>query len=713
MHSHSRLTRIYFFLANNWNVPLAPGHYLDLLVLLPLAGLFVLFALSGGGMADAGVMGVGARLTAVAMGAHILVLAWRIRDGFRFQQGVFLFVPWLLWCLADWLLFSPRPWLAETGLIVNCMVFVVFALSLHHLRGSSLKWIVGGAMVAVVSVVVALTMGQEFHFASRFQGTGTAPDPGLAQRAMAVFCGSMGHPAAMGAVLLMLFFPCCAVALGTRWKLWQRLIAMYFNVILLVGIFATAHAGVMAGLLVGVVLLCVLVARKMSVRFILVGLAMFGVVWSAGRVDRDVGVFRTGEAKATATENTGAPLAQSAWRVAGELPLRGTGAGGFPLAFEADRPAGWTSSPVTPGSLPLALLAEHGIVGALLLLLPAGWVWFSALNTCLAIPLTNAHQRQHAVAVTVPTPGMGPKASERHGGRAGQRHHRRHRRRARLIPERRVFLGGALAGTGAAAVLLCLDYPGPMPVAACLAAFMGAAMFGHVKQKSLTFQPRRRWTTPLRIVAFAKPAAWLLWVLAPLAAMEHVKLGKSALDECLPAIDREMDADTELMVSERTQAALNTAETAARAALGANPSNGDAWSLLARVALRRYTVQPDKGRHWAQVALQASAEALRAGPTVFDFHVTRGAALLMIGQRSEALRELREAHRLAPFAPAVVLMLVDALGREDGGLAEARTLLGVLARRYPDNAYVRQRLGFFRLGVPEDTSGKGKASPPQ
>ena len=89
----------------------------------------------------------------------------------------------------------------------------------------------------------------------------------------------------------------------------------------------------------------------------------------------------------------------------------------------------------------------------------------------------------------------------------------------------------------------------------------------------------------------------------------------------------------------------------------------------------------------------------------------------MTGQRNEALRELREAHRLAPFAPAVVLMLVDALGREDGGLAEARTLMGVLARRYPDNVYVRQRLGFFQLGAPEGTTGNGdgkeKTPPPQ
>ncbi|MDR2845074.1 MAG: hypothetical protein LBV28_03165, partial [Puniceicoccales bacterium] len=638
---HSLLNRIYIFLTNRWRIPFAPGNYSDLLVLLVLFGVFGLFTVWRGGM-TAAALPWGARLVAIAIGFHLLTLATRAATtGFRLYRGTLFFLPWLLWSVLDWAFFSPKPWQAETGLITGCMVFTVFSLALYHLRHPWLKWIVGGLAAALVSVVASFAVGGEAQMTRWLFSIET--DFIYAS----FFSSTLAHPAGMGAVMLMMFFPCCVVALGYRWRYWQRMLAAYFSVIFLLGIFSSRHFWLLVAFFVGAVIMSALVARRLRTRALFVAIGAVALVLASGDAARNVGLFRTGElvkpSEVVAPAVVATPLAQVAWDVIKEAPLQGSGTGGFALNFEKNRPVGWTSSPTTPGSLPLALLAEHGAVGFLLLVVPAVWIWFSALSACLAIPCYEQDEKYASIVVGVSNAGKHKRITKL-------------RRRRAPMPEERLFLGGVLSGTAAAALLLVFDYPGPMPAVACLFALLGAAMLRQTPQASLDVAQRKILAPVLRGAAFLKPVLWLLWVLAPLSAGRLVEEATSQFVSCLPTIEQPHRS----VVVASVENLLDGTEDAARTAIGNNPANGDAWELLARVALRRYPVQPDRGPRLASLALYASEEALRRAPQNFEFHLTHGAAFFMTGDNASAVAAFQKARRLAPHDAATALLLADA-----------------------------------------------------
>lgn len=700
----SRLTRIYYFLTYQCHIPLAPEHYLDLLVLLALSAVCLVLCAGSGGE-DPLVLARASRLCAMTLGFHLLTLAWRVRNrnGFKLQNGSLLFVPWLAWGVLDWTFFSPKPWQAETGLIVNCMAFIAFSVSLHHYRSPLLKWMIGGLIAAFVVLMTGLALGIEVHLLDWLKGRVELQPLG----------GTLKRPVSAGAVLLLVFFPCFGVALGLRWHHWQRLLAVVACAVLIAGILATAHIGVITGLFIGILIASYLLTRKWTTRAALIIPAAFALFTFCGLASNGIGFgfnrldLVYSEVRAT-RENTANEMLQkeeaakptppghkprqpdiepvfsfprTAIQVSLEKPLQGQGTAGFPAAFELNRPVAWEDTPRSPGSLPLALFAEDGFLGSVLFFAPVAWIWFSVLRTCVALPRRERREKKPGGEYETPP-----------------------------VPEDRLFLGSAFAGSTAAGIALLFDYPGPMPAVACLFALLAGAMYRYVRVPNFTVPGG--WTKEIALIVatIVVPVAWLAWTRAPLKAASFAEKSLAAVSGTLPVsgtINAEPIRDSEL------KARLDFAEKNARIALRANPRNGDAWHALALTALRRFKKMPDQGPVLGALARHATAQALELSPHNFEFYLARGHALQMTGDETGARHEFEEALSLAPGNAAAALDYASLLANENTSFAQdkARGILRTSLHHNPLNKALQQRLNLLSLGTANESKTTAPASP--
>jgi hypothetical protein len=695
-----RLTRIYDFLTYQCHIPLAPEHYLDLLVLLVLSGMCFVLCIGSGGE-DPAALARASRLCAMALGFHLLVLAWRARTGFNLQSGSLLFLPWLAWCAFDWAFISPKPWQAEISFITNCMAFIAFSVSLHHFRDPLLKWLVGGIIGAFAVVMVGLALGTEVHLLDWLNG----------RREFQPLGGTLKRPVSVGVVLLLVFFPCIGVALGLRWRHWQRLLAIVASVVLLIGILATAHIGVIAGLFTGILIASYLFTRKFTTRAALIIPAAFALLGFCGlnsdtnnlgvgfnRLNPDYHEARkmqeVAAKEAWEKEEAGNPtpsnqkpqpldidpvfsLPRAALHAALEKPLQGQGTAGFAADFEQNRPVAWSDTPRSPGSLPLALFAEDGLIGSALFFAPVAWLWFSVLRACVALPRRERRKKDPGSEGKVPP-----------------------------VPEDRLFLASTFAGSTAAGIALVFDYPGSVPAVACLVALLAGAMYRHVRATPLRVPGGWNKEIALIVAAVLVSVAWLAWTRAPLKSASFAEKSLAAVSGTLSVVgipNAATISDAEL------KARLDYAEENAHEALRANPRNADAWHVLALVALRRFEKFPDQGPSLGALARHATQKALESSPDNFEFRLAHGHALQMTGDEVGARFEYEEALHLAPGNAIAALDYAGILARDGTTFAQdkARGILRTSLHHNPlpntpPNKALQQRLNLLHLGSTSD-----------
>ncbi len=661
------------FLVERWHIPLEPGHYCDLAALLGMIAVSAFYSVCQAGMSAVWLPDA-ARLFAVLLSFHVFVLAGRCREGIEFRRGVFLVLPALLWLAADWLFFSEKPWAAEVNLISAITAASLFWICLYHLRHSWLKWIVTGVWVLVACLLASLAWGEERVVAELFLGRKISLNYG------GMFCGLSGNPAAAGALLLPAFFSACAVALARNRMLWARLLAGYAGAVLLFGIYMTHHVGVWLGCLVGTVILSALVLARTTSRIGLVLLTVGVFAWFSPRMNTNVGVLFS-QPSPTIEGVSGnpvvlkAPLAYAALKAVASSPVYGLGSGGFEVFFEKYRPAGCRTSPVTPGSLPLALLTEYGIVGFLAVAVPACWLWFAGLQACLRLPIWEFSE----------------KLSMRRRSRSGRKKYRLVYDPGHIVPEQRILFGGILAGTAATVVLLCIDYPGFMPAVLCGFAINGAILLSEIKRNPDILCAG----VPMKKLFLAgvvlKPAGWLLWVLAPLTSASLAERAGEVVNKFLPtpedpALGYRLDFGKERLAA---------AGDEARRAVYYNPQNAEALAVFAKSALRLSALRPEQSDTLGSEALAAVSRACEIEPKNADFLLVRGAALYMRGDTQGAFEQFREALEVAPRNLPVLLTAGDFFTLQSAMHAEAFAVFDKAVSLYPKNEYAHRRRSFL------------------
>ncbi|MDR1817383.1 MAG: hypothetical protein LBR07_04240 [Puniceicoccales bacterium] len=665
----SRLSRLYEYFVYQWRIPFTPSHFLDIPALLALACAAALLLYGHGGMSPEPLPYTAAavRLCAAAAAMHLIALSARGTEGFGLRLEVLFFAPWLFWRALDWAFFSPKPWLAEEAFALDASFFGAFWVAAHHFRHTWHRWCLLGAGAGLTVLLALISLGADSRLAGFLEGLVPFEPLGAPQ----------GCRAATAAALLLAIFPCAAVALSGRWPHWQRWAGAAVALGALACLLATFHLGALAALFAGSVVLAPLLFDRWAPRAALVlGAAALLFLFTVVPGARLAG-FLVSAPPVNETATAATPLPAAAVAAVAKSPVEGAGTGGFPLEFEFSRPPNWASSPETPGSLPLAVLAEHGLVGLVLFLAPAVWLWLAALRACLALPRRERVKRDERLdAAGFPAR---PK-----------------------IPEERIWLAGTLAGTAATAVMLTLDYPARMPAVALLLALQGGAMLRLAKGLApLTFTAGLRASFALRTAGVAIAAIWPMWALAPLASVRDSDRAAAALEPFLRDINKSArppapDPETLDEVDERIVRALKK-----------NPANGDAWDLAARSATLRIALAPEHLDDFAGTALGASSSALRLSPLNARFHLTRGAVLQTLGLKEAAVAAHVEARALAPGAITVLLAAAEALARSPNGLFEARVSLEHAAARYPESVAVRAALRGVELQIKAETSAAG------
>lgn len=622
----------------------APDHFFDLLVLSLVGAAFMASCLATGGISQNDSV-MAPRLLASAGALHAYSLVTRAGRGVRLRWVGALLLPFALWLLADSRFHSVAAWRGrEQGMVALCAA-AAFWVTLHHLRHKAHKWMVLGGMGALASATGLFALKGEHSMVAR-----------LANRSVSTVyegqaTGPFATPAEFGALLLLCLFPMAAVMISPATRQRRRLVSTYVVGLCAIGLWMSQHAPSWYGLLAGAGVMSVLLlpsGRKAAVTLAALAGAAFFV---PKVVSLHSGLFRAVESTAM-SPGEHAPLAAAALNVFKAHPLAGAGSGGFPMAFEAVRPWGWYYDPLTAGGFFHQLLAENGLAGSLLLLLPAVVLWVGAFALCRRIPNRVVKLDKDSGATQV------------------------------HVPETRMALAGILSGALAAAVALGLDYPRPSVsltlVFAVYAAIAAREVFG--RRLSTTLKPDPKPRVWLRSVVVAAPV--LAFGLAVFPVFESADRARRAeelagiVDETAP---QGKNADVKKALFKQ---ALQVAQREATEALRAVPDNARAAAALSESIAGMYRVTGRPASLGDCLSL-AEFAAKKSGyePTL---SLPLVAALRMHGKSEKAGEALALLRKHAPRN--IPLALEEARNQIENGRADlAAPTIGEILRAQPLN----------------------------
>lgn len=642
-------------------VELKPSHFFDLLI-LSLVLLAFLMASATMGVLSLPKSDYAPRLLVAALSLHALAQVWRGKIGIRLRWTGLAFLPLALWVLVDKGTHGVA-WIAREQAATALCATATFWIVLHHVRHTVHRWFLTGTLAAAAAAYGALMISSDKNLLPKL--VQASSDTRLYDTRMT---GPFGTPGLFAAFLLLCLFPVAGVILdpmGVRSRRIAASVAVVFGVI---GFAGTQHGPAWYGLCAGAALLCWLLAENRLKGGVYAAL-FAGLAFFAPKLGVfDSGLFRY--VKYTEKLKV-APLAESASTLFKNAPVTGAGSGGFASAFESVRPAGWSLDPDGAGGFFHRLASENGAIGLALFLIPALFLWFSALRLCAATKRRErieVTRRSHTDGARLLIPGKIPK----------------------VAPEPRVALAGILAGTLAAGITLAADCPGPsMTLAIGFAILAGvAARMTETGRLLTTIAPVEKPIVPLRAaIAFAPVVALALYLYPVFESSRLAAFAEKTLD------DAERSAEPlkgqPLVLNRIRRDAVTMSEIAARRSLALTPDNARAAEALANAHLDRlrFTGKDEtvaEGVAAARLAASISGDEVRPSlPLVALLNAT--------GDKPGALNVLKDLHRRAPRNTPVTLALAQSL-LDEGQASEAAKLVAEALRDEPWNAEAKRLL---------------------
>lgn len=598
------------------------------------------------------------RLMLAAVTIHGASLLIRREQGLRISLAGLIFLPYLVWLLLDALFIAPDRGLALHGFVVAGMLTTAWYLVLHHARRT---WSYVTSLTLLGTPAALLACGVFDHDDRRIRGLlGVLPNPAYAGH----FISALGSPAACAAVLLLALMPTLALSLNPGIKPWMRIVAAYFGGLLILGLFGTHHGWAWIGLGLGLAAMLWLLCRSLKVR-----LALAASVAMAGWLLFPGASLRVGILRPLTDDPTLTPwLARATGQSFLAHPILGGGQGSFPLSFEATRPASWQTDPASCGSLLLQTLCEHGILGALLVLIPLGWITWRCLRHSLA-------RNQLGEAAITATGG--------------------HRR----LALRRSLCIGLTSGSLAAALTLAIDYPCSLPGILLLLIAAVAIAFRLSQENESSVIPDRA-VNALAYGCLVVPVLVSPLLLSPL---HSAALSAQVKDDVAAASPANLASPP--LLSTEAHTILREAEEKLEEACRLNPLASDtyAWHAQALALLIRQTPQDAVLQARAR---QAAETAVQLNPRSPWAHSVLGSILLGAHdpkQRAQGLEHVRVAAELAPMNQAIALRLAQALGQTGAPASELRTAYERAQLTNPTRADVRDKLVLLKSSGATET----------
>ena len=531
------------------------------------------------------------------LGLWWAVAAWQ-RRWLEFPGAALATLPFLVYGAVNAAWITPVPWLGWRDWLGWAQMAAVFWVVLGGVRTMRARTVLFAGVVALGVVAVGMAVYQRLG------------DPGwlmMGRRQSLQFLdrssGSFGIPNSLAAFLNLLLPAMVALTFQRGAGAVQRVVCGYLAALFVCGVLLTLSRGAWLSLGVALTAWPLLAMRGGARRWrwaLVVALLLAGsaaalyLSASQVRVRIDQLLQNRGEASR-------AVMWRAGWKLAGERPLFGTGAGSYGVLFERHRPERFWDDPHWAHNDYLNTLSDYGIVG---LLLSFG---------VAALMLAGTGRRLFQ------PDGLSP-------GWSGA---------TRRMPTLRA---GLAIGLLAFALQLFVDFNLKIPAVAQAAAIAAALVLAPSGGRMF-----RRWERSVRVPWIVSAAGAVLlaasiprWIVPTYRAEALRYEAREQLERLIRHPPAENDA---------LRSITATRDRLAQA-VRIDPHNGHAWSDLADALLAEARLKPENSRALGAEAEAAATQALACSIAVPEFWVRRARAFDLQNRWRDAW---------ADFVPALTL----------------------------------------------------------
>jgi hypothetical protein len=601
-----------------WSIGHSPGRIFEVLAGLGLLGLLLQTLIGYGGFLPFGASMVGVSKTLILVaGLHALAMLFRDhRPGIEWE--LLLPLPYIVYAWAHWQFLSPAKVEAGMQLAVTVQAYALYFIVFNTVNGVRTgKWILTCLKLSVLCALFTAFF-QYYLFPDWMVGVGRMRNPAYASGA----AGFLQDPQNLGAILITL--PSLGVLMavkyfrsGPTW-VWQSALSFAMIIGLLL---CSTPAGLIAMSLTLLVLPLFMtnITRdriKIYRRFIFVLMPLIAFIWfGTEALNQRLADYISGPGDVLGALSREVGMSQFLAN-----PLLGQGLGSYAANWETHVPL---SSPVASTyavSAYIDILAETGLVGFALILLPVIFLMFKAFRLWLSTPYLKINEEAMGRIEKLPP---------------GHPMRRRLQKDKGRVPTQKAVIGGLLLGLAGFLAYAGWDYALKLPFVLFLAACLAGALVGYMRWNARPREKRGRW-----VIVAVLPLLLATWA----ASFGLPRFYASHLcfigEEQLAYLQEDPDH-----IFQDPSSAYHTADIF-QMALELAPESSSAWLGLGVSQLLFLDARLQERELIATTALPALEKAFALDPESWLANYSLARAQLIIGVSGDVILEhLRKAPR--------------------------------------------------------------------
>ena len=550
-----------------------------------------------------------------------------------------VFIPFLVYVALHWAYFSPVQWLAKGEFLLLVQAFLIFWVTLHNIRLRSQVWFLFIGLMAVAGVAVLHSYNQYFRFPDKLP-MGLTTSPQYTGRASGVW----GAPAQFAGLLLLVIFPIVIGAVVPRLSQVVRLFCAYVTLMFIFGLYLTFSCGAWIAFFATWIWVPFFAARTLRGRY-------YGSVATVlGSGVCAVGLYFSSsflrERISTVIERGGEwnhfVMWHAAWGIFQQHPFLGSGLGSFRFLFDQFCASNGDLEPHYPHSEYLGVLADLGLIGMLLMLIPAAWIVCQAL-------------REWRVIADVVE--------------------KRKAKRIRRVPSVKMFIAGISLGLLAFAIHDVFEFHLKSPALLFWVAIYFAILAKCFPSRWISIPQHRG------IVVLICASGALLAVGLPLFAVNYYQACAYAFEG-----ERRVSAYADPYFKHRgDEAFVEESIGILQAAVESEPLHAEAWTWLSAMLAERAKFSPDEKFNIGNEAIFAAEAAIAIYSQDKIFWINYGNAVLLHGNRSQAEAAFKQAIAYAPMDSTPWFAYASLLSNLPERREEALVAVERALEIYPEN----------------------------
>ncbi|MEO0795143.1 MAG: O-antigen ligase family protein [Verrucomicrobiota bacterium] len=589
---------------------------LDWCVVLTLA-LTICFTIFQVGGARPETMVISSFLIGIALVLHTLsLIAEKPTEPFRLSMLGFIFLPYWLYLLVQWLFLTDYPWKGQEELMIMTQGIIIFWLVMNGFRTRNHVWVMMLALLGISSLSVLIAIMQYFHSPEWLPKiidpiNGESYPVKLSEQYHGRASGTFGAPTSYSVQMLMIGFALLAAGFSKRFSSMARAFLVYIGFMMLAGIIMSITRGALLLMIGGLFLIPIVTRAKLKTVLIAWMLSIIGIGITGFTMLQISDSFRDRVVRAIdeGGETTRPAMWNAAWQQFLEAPVLGNGLGAYEFKFEEHRPEGFNRSPKHAHNDYLETLADQGVVGFALFWLPVIFIAILAAKEWFNQP------------DLVRLSGLDTKV-----------------KRSMRMPTPKLLIGSLGLGMALFCAHLFLEFHLRVPGLLFLF-FLFLAVIAKCVPMPRVSLPRNL-VSILGVLAlgFGLAVALPLWEAPRFAALVHIQNGQAQLQKFISNLDE----------YKRDEAYYETMIESLKLGTERAPGNAIAWSNLSNAIALQNMLRPSQNREFGQESEGYARRALELYPRDATAWINLGHALSLQGRMIEARQAYEKSVELAP-----------------------------------------------------------------